>query len=609
MQVHDFYRLVTRGGLFLVLVASAFPQTAPASRVTKSPAWVHQSNQKAQPLLQVLSKYVPEAASRFGVSGYDEQVIDLKPRFPERTEADLRKVITTYEQELKSEKDPLVRRDLEIMIDAAQREIDRTHLEDKYLVPYIEVPETVFMGIRSLLADQAAAERRPAALVRLRRYAGMEAGYQPVAVLAENFTRQRLKTPGLIGPYKGEIEKNLGQDQYFIDGVDKLFAKYKIAGYEPIYSKLKEQLLAYNEFVKKELRPRARADFRLPRAVYAQHLRDFGIDASAEEIAALGHTQFTEIQRQMQELAPKVAKEKGIEATDYREVIRALKKNQVEGDSIMALYQKRTGEIERIIREHHLVTLPQRPMIFRFATDAESAATPAPHMDMPQLLNNTGQKGAFVLPLKIPAAPGQQGEQKFDDFTYDAAAWTLTAHEGRPGHELQFDTMVERGVSIARAVFAMNSTNAEGWGLYSEWLLFPYMPNDGKLISLQHRLLRAARAILDPELQMGKVTPEQAKKMLTDDVVLSDAMANQEVERYMFWAPGQAPSYLYGYTKLLALRAEVEKQLGAKFDQQRFHDFVLEQGLLPPMLLRKAVITEFVPAARVAVAGTSGTVN
>jgi uncharacterized protein (DUF885 family) len=78
--------------------------------------------------------------------------------------------------------------------------------------------------------------------------------------------------------------------------------------------------------------------------------------------------------------------------------------------------------------------------------------------------------------------------------------------------------MVERGVSPARALFAFNSTNVESWGLYSEWFLLPYMP-DAKLISLDYRLLRAARAFLDPELQQGKITPEQAKQVLERDVL------------------------------------------------------------------------------------------
>ena len=138
--------------------------------------------------------------------------------------------------------------------------------------------------------------------------------------------------------------------------------------------------------------------------------------------------------------------------------------------------------------------------------------------------------------------------------------------------------MVEHGVSQARVIYAFNSTNVEGWGLYSEAITLPFMPPDGQLISLQLRLLRAARAFLDPELQAGRVTPEQAKKVLTDDVMLSNAFADEEVERFTFRSPGQATSYFYGYTKLMQLRADVEKLMAGRFDQQKFHDFILAQG-------------------------------
>jgi uncharacterized protein (DUF885 family) len=46
------------------------------------------------------------------------------------------------------------------------------------------------------------------------------------------------------------------------------------------------------------------------------------------------------------------------------------------------------------------------------------------------------------------------------------------------------------------------------------------------------------------------------------------------------------------------LRRETEKALGKRFDQKRFHDFILAQGLLPPDLMRKAVIEEFVPGQK-----------
>jgi uncharacterized protein (DUF885 family) len=109
-------------------------------------------------------------------------------------------------------------------------------------------------------------------------------------------------------------------------------------------------------------------------------------------------------------------------------------------------------------------------------------------------------------------------------------------------------------------------------------------------------MLRAARAFLDPELQSGKIQPADAKRVLEQDVVQSPAFAEEEVERYTYRAPGQANSYFYGYTKLIALRKDVEAALGAKFDQKKFHDFILAQGLLPPDLMRKAVMEDFVPA-------------
>src|SRR5439155_889610 len=158
------------------------------------------------------------------------------------------------------------------------------------------------------------------------------------------------------------------------------------------------------------------------------------------------------------------------------------------------------------------------------------------HMSPPRLIGNTGEQGEFVLPLSVPG----KVEQKYDDFNYDAAAWTLTAHEARPGHELQFASMVERGVSLARAIFAFNSVNVEGWGLYAEAITLPYMPDDGKLVSLQLRLQRAARAFVDPELQMGKWTPDSARQFLMKEVGLSPAFATSEVDRYTFRSPAQA---------------------------------------------------------------------
>jgi uncharacterized protein (DUF885 family) len=96
------------------------------------------------------------------------------------------------------------------------------------------------------------------------------------------------------------------------------------------------------------------------------------------------------------------------------------------------------------------------------------------------------------------------------------------------------------------------------------------------------------------------MTREEAERVLLEEVVLSPAMTRQELDRYTFTAPGQATSYFYGYSRILELRAETELALGARFDRQAFNNFLLDQGLLPPDQLARAVRSEFVPARRAA---------
>jgi uncharacterized protein (DUF885 family) len=560
--------------------------------IAASPAWVERSNENARILLDVMARFSPESAGQLGVDGYDEAIIDLQPGVQERSREAVRKAIDQLRLRRVGEHDPPVLQDLEILLKAAEDNIRGDELYSAYQLPYFNLSRIVFSGIRALLDDQIPAERRNAALVRLKRYAGMIEGETPVATLARDRISEKLSDKSLTGPVKAEVEKDLSDMDFFLNGIASLFDKYQIDGYQEAHAALREQMKGYADFIRNEVMPRATDDFRLPPELYAYNLEQFGVEMPPELLAQKARMAFADIQKQMQEIAVDVAKEHGMTVADYRDVIRELKKDQLVGDAILPLYEERIKDLEEIIAREDLVSLPDRKMAIRLASEAESAAIPAPNMRPPRLVGNTGEIGEFVLPLRVPGKEGSE-EEKLDDFTFVAASWTLTAHEGRPGHELQFTSMVEKGVSTARMIFAFNSVNVEGWGLYSEAIVFPYLPAEGKLIALQHRLLRAGRAFMDPELQLGKITMEEADRILREEVVLSGAMATQEVERYTFRAPGQATSYFYGFIRLMDLRAEVGNILGSKFNQREFHDFILSQGLLPPELMRSAVFAHF----------------
>ena len=589
--------LVLAIALALSVPLPAFAQSAAPAAQTKpaaSPAWVETSNRNAQILLQAQAPFQPEYASFFGIPGYDDQVADLGPDNPKRYREATAKAKAELRTKLQLERDSNVRQDLEIMIAAADENIEGSELNEKYLLPWSDAPQMVFNGLNGLLSDQTPPERRAKALDRLKRYVGLAPGSTALATLAQQRYEEKLSGPALLQPTKLEVERAVGNVDTYVSGVRDLFAKYKIAGAEEALDAMEKQLKAYNEWTRTQVLPKARTDTRLPPELYAYQLKQYGIDIDPALLMRRAQLEFMETRAAMQQLAPLVAKAKGIEATDYREVIKALKKNSIPNDKLETFYRGVIDQIDPIIAREKIVDVPNRPMQMRLGSPAESAAQPAPHFLPAPLVGNTGQQGTFVLPLGNPDKDGKG--KNYDDFNFDSVAWTLSAHEGRPGHELQFTAMVERGVSLARSMFAFNSVNVEGWALYAEAEMVPYEPLDGQLIALQFRLMRAARAMLDPGLNLGLIDRERARQVLEEDVGLSEPMARQELDRYTFNAPGQAGSYFYGYTRILELRMQTELTLGKRFDRKAFNNFLLDQGLLPPDQLAKAVNEIFIPA-------------
>jgi hypothetical protein len=557
-----------------------------------APAWVARSDAYTQPVLKDTGKYTPEESTELGDEAYDTQVADLKPRVWERELADTEKRLAILRRERALEKDVKVRQDLDILIDSREKKIATMKLEHRYLLEYVNVGEVAYGGLRALLDPRNKPERQKLALVRLKRYAGKDAGYSPIATLARARGEERLVDKALIGPYVGEVEEGLNNNATYMDGIEELFRKAHVTGWESDFAALKAQVKEYDDWVRNRLMPRTRKEVRLPEAIYVNRLANVGVDIAPEQMIERAGFDFQEVRDEMQVVAGVIAARNQLPSSDYRDVIRELKKSSIAPDQLMPYYRERLKDIEGMVRAHDLVTLPAREANIRTATPAEAARSPAPFMSPPRMIGNTGEYGEFVIPL---ANPNAKSKEKMNDFDFSAMAWTLTAHEARPGHELQFASMVEQGMSVARARFAFNSTNVEGWGLYSEAMILPYMPPEGQLVSLQARLLRMARALLDPQINLGRMTPAQAKDFLMREVVLSEPFAQSEVDRYSYRMPGQATAYYYGYVKLRALKTQAEIALGDRFNLKAFNDFIIAQGILPPALMKQAVLEEFIP--------------
>jgi uncharacterized protein (DUF885 family) len=558
-----------------------------AGYAADTPAWVQKSNEAAKPLLEYITKYTPESGSSIGIDQADEDVVDLKPNLYMRSKEDGEEIVHQLQAEEASESDPNVRRDLEILITAQKNSLETARLNEELMVPFYDVGQIVFQGLQALLDPRNSAGRQARAIVRLNRYAGQETGFEAITDLAKARTEEVLGNAKLVRPYVAEVSDAINNTQTYLDGIAELFRTAKLTGWEPAHAALTRQLVDYKDWLQKQILPQARQTNPLPEAIYADNLKNNGVLIDPHTLMERGRFEFIEIQDEMRTLAEVIARQEKLSSSDYREVIRSLKHRTVPPDKLLSFYRQRLAQIEKLVEENNIVSLPKRPTIIRLGSAAETAEEPAPHMNPPRLIDNHGEYGEFVIPN------GKDGLD--EDFINEGESWTLTAHEARPGHDLQFTSMVDNGVSMARSIFADNSANVEGWAVYMEAVMEPYEPLDGQLFSLDDRLLRIARAFLDPMLNLGLMKPEEAKAFLVTEVALSESDAKEEVERYTYRAPGQAAAYFYGYMTLRELRERTELALGTNFNEKAYHDFILSQGLLPLNLVAEAIQDEFVP--------------
>ena len=308
-------------------------------------------------------------------------------------------------------------------------------------------------------------------------------------------------------------------------------------------------------------------------------------DMTPEQVHALGLSEVARIEAEMDAILRAEGLAEGTVGERVRQLGERPEQMYPDSDSgraqILADYQAAIDEIDAGLSPHFNVRPASAVKVERVPEFREKTA-PGAYYEAPAF--DGSRPGIFYANLRNVEDVKKLGMR------------TLAYHEAVPGHHFQIALQQElQGVPTFRKVLPFTAFS-EGWALYAEAEMVPYEPLDGQMIALQFRLLRAARAMLDPMLNLGMIDRERAKKVLLEQVMLSPAMTTQELDRYQFRAPGQAGSYFYGYARLMELRVETELALGDKFDRLAFNNFLLDQGRLPPNQMAEAVRTQFIPS-------------
>ena len=167
----------------------------------------------------------------------------------------------------------------------------------------------------------------------------------------------------------------------------------------------------------------------------------------------------------------------------------------------------------------------------------------------------------------------------------------LFLHEAIPGHHFQISLQQENKSLPDFRKFNWFGAYGEGWALYTESLgeeLGLYQDPYQYFGMLGNEMHRAIRLVVDTGLHSKGWTREQAIKYSLANEAESEASIIPEIERYMA-IPGQALSYKIGQLKIMELRKKAEAKMGKNFDIKKFHEKVLESGVMPLALLENKI--------------------
>ena len=97
--------------------------------------------------------------------------------------------------------------------------------------------------------------------------------------------------------------------------------------------------------------------------------------------------------------------------------------------------------------------------------------------------------------------------------------------------------------------------------------------------------LRALRVEIDIRLALGTFNIEQAGAYLAESVPMDKETAVAEAG-FFAYNPGQAISYQIGKIQILKFLSDARIKMKDKFNLRNFHDYLIENGNVPIVLLR-----------------------
>jgi uncharacterized protein (DUF885 family) len=342
----------------------------------------------------------------------------------------------------------------------------------------------------------------------------------------------------------------------------------------------------YVEYLETEMRPRAKASFRLGQDKFEQKLRlDEGIALPVERLLAIAERELHATQEEFRTLAGRLNGGDPIES--WR---KAKQQTHPQPGQLLETAREQLGELRTFLERNSIVSMPDAlqievaptPEFFRWSF--ASMWTPGP-------FEPRASRAVYYLTDADPSWPQERQLEHLRDFNIPTL-WNISIHEVFPGHYLHYQHLRRVESKVRRSTLFMTTSYVEGWAHYCEQMMieagFGRRDHTLKLGQLAEALVRLARFVVGIRLHTDDWSVEQGVRFFRDEAFLEEASARREAERGTF-----DPTYLVytaGKLALLKLRHDWQQQQGGKASLRAFHDALLSKGAAPFWALRQLML-------------------
>ncbi len=299
--------------------------------------------------------------------------------------------------------------------------------------------------------------------------------------------------PGIISFFQKDVP------EAFKEVTDpQLLAEFKASN-----GKVIAEMQRYQDFLKSNLLPISKGDFRIGPDLYRKKLLyEDMVNIPLDRLLQIGYDDLHKNQAELKRVAALIDTNKTPE-----QVLADLEQDHPKPDQLLQTFRDTFNSLIGFIKEKDIITIPSdiRPIVEE--TPPFARALTSASMDTPGPFETKATEAFFNVTLPEPSWPAEKTKAWMEGFNRGTIVSTAV-HEAYPGHYEQYLWEPQYPSKIRKLIGC--GTNVEGWAHYTEQMMLDegYGNGDPKLRmgQLQDALLRDARYIVGIEMHTGKMT-------------------------------------------------------------------------------------------------------